>query len=67
MNDDNIFDNDDTQEEIDYYWEKLSAVFKTEQCDGIKDKHDLSWQIVRTVFDEMMQSNIPEKMCERKQ
>lgn len=34
-----------TQEEIDYYWEKLSAVPEAEQCGWLKDKYGVSWQI----------------------
>ena len=34
------------QEEIDYYWEKLSSVPESEQCGWCKDKYGLSWQIV---------------------
>jgi predicted 3-demethylubiquinone-9 3-methyltransferase (glyoxalase superfamily) len=34
------------QEEIDYFWEKLSAVPESEQCGWCKDKYGLSWQIV---------------------
>ncbi len=34
------------QEEIDYYWERLSAVPASEQCGWCKDKFGLSWQIV---------------------
>ena len=34
------------QAEIDYYWEKLSAVPEAEQCGWLKDKYGLSWQIV---------------------
>lgn len=34
------------QEEIDYYWEKLSAVPEAEQCGWCKDKFGLSWQVV---------------------
>lgn len=34
------------QAEIDYYWEKLSAVKESEQCGWCKDKFGLSWQIV---------------------
>lgn len=43
-----------TQKEIDYYWEKLSAVPESEQCGWLKDKYGLSWQIVPTALDEMM-------------
>lgn len=34
------------QEEIDYYWERLSSVPEAEQCGWCKDKYGLSWQIV---------------------
>ena len=40
----------DTQEEIDYYWEKLSAVPEAEQCGWLKDKYGLSWQIIPTAL-----------------
>ena len=43
------------QKEIDYYWEKLSAVPKAEQCGWLKDKYGLSWQIVPTAMDKMME------------
>jgi predicted 3-demethylubiquinone-9 3-methyltransferase (glyoxalase superfamily) len=43
-----------TQEEIDYFWAKLSADQKAEQCGWLKDKFGLSWQIVPTVMDEML-------------
>lgn len=40
--------NCETQEEIDYYWEKLSAVPESEQCGWLKDKFGVSWQVVPT-------------------
>jgi predicted 3-demethylubiquinone-9 3-methyltransferase (glyoxalase superfamily) len=43
------------QEEIDYYWEKLSAVPESEQCGWLKDKYGLSWQVVPENMDELMQ------------
>lgn len=46
--------NCDTQEEIDYYWEKLSAVPESEQCGWLKDKYGVSWQISPTAMHEMM-------------
>lgn len=46
----------ETQEEIDYYWEKLSADPKAEQCGWLKDKYGLSWQIVPTVLAQMQKS-----------
>jgi len=36
----------DTQEEVDYYWSKLSAGGSEGQCGWLKDKFGLSWQIV---------------------
>lgn len=45
----------DDQEEIDYYWEKLSAVPESEQCGWLKDKYGLSWQVVPKNMDELMQ------------
>ncbi|HYA92231.1 MAG TPA: VOC family protein [Thermodesulfobacteriota bacterium] len=53
----------DTQEEIDYYWEKLSTVPEAEQCGWLKDKYGLSWQIVPTVMDKMMQDQNPERLA----
>jgi predicted 3-demethylubiquinone-9 3-methyltransferase (glyoxalase superfamily) len=55
--------NCDTQEEIDYYWEKLSAIPDAEQCGWIKDRYGLSWQIVPTVLDRMMRSGSPEQIA----
>jgi predicted 3-demethylubiquinone-9 3-methyltransferase (glyoxalase superfamily) len=52
----------DTQEEIDYYWEKLSAVPESEQCGWLKDKFGLSWQIVPSEMDEMMSKGTPEQL-----
>lgn len=46
--------NCDNQDEIDYYWEKLSAVPEAEECGWIKDKYGLSWQITPTAMIDMM-------------
>lgn len=45
------------QEEIDYYWEKLSAVPDAEQCGWIKDKYGVSWQIVPEGLEEMLRDS----------
>jgi predicted 3-demethylubiquinone-9 3-methyltransferase (glyoxalase superfamily) len=42
------------QEEIDYYWGKLSAVPEAEQCGWCKDKYGLSWQVVPENMGELM-------------
>jgi len=52
----------DNQEEIDYYWNKLSAVPESEQCGWLKDKYGLSWQIVPTIMDDLMGSGDKEKI-----
>ena len=43
------------QSEIDYYWERLSAVPESEQCGWCKDKYGLSWQIVPENMEELVQ------------
>src|SRR5215471_9284841 len=55
----------DTQEEIDYYWDRLSAGGdpKAQQCGWLKDKFGLSWQIVPTEMDEMMRDGTPEQIA----
>jgi predicted 3-demethylubiquinone-9 3-methyltransferase (glyoxalase superfamily) len=53
----------DTQEEIDHYWEKLSADPKAEQCGWLKDRFGLSWQIVPAVMDEMLRSKDRKKLA----
>ncbi len=46
----------ETQEEVDYYWEKLSegGDEKAQQCGWLKDKYGLSWQIVPTALGKML-------------
>ncbi|NDU93152.1 MAG: VOC family protein [Ferrovum sp.] len=46
----------DTQEEVDYYWEALSAGGdpKAQQCGWLKDKYGLSWQIVPTILGKLL-------------
>lgn len=46
----------DTQEEIDYYWGKLSADPKAEQCGWLKDKFGLSWQVTPTAMQDMLRA-----------
>lgn len=49
------------QEEVDYYWEKLSADPQAEQCGWLKDKYGLSWQIVPTLVSELLNDPDPAK------
>jgi predicted 3-demethylubiquinone-9 3-methyltransferase (glyoxalase superfamily) len=53
----------DTQEEIDFYWGKLSASPAAEQCGWLKDRFGLSWQIVPSVMDEMLKDKDKEKVA----
>jgi predicted 3-demethylubiquinone-9 3-methyltransferase (glyoxalase superfamily) len=41
------------QDEIDYYWERLSEGGQEGPCGWLKDKYGLSWQVVPTVMDEL--------------
>lgn len=50
-----------TQEEIDYYWERLSAGGEPGQCGWLKDKYGLSWQVVPTQLGELLQGKDPKK------
>ncbi len=50
-----------TQEEVDKYWEKLSEGGEKSKCGWLKDKYGLSWQVVPTVLDEMLQDKDPAK------
>jgi predicted 3-demethylubiquinone-9 3-methyltransferase (glyoxalase superfamily) len=53
--------NCETQEEVDYFWEKLSAGGQLQKCGWLKDKFGLSWQVVPTVLDELMRDKDPQK------
>ena len=52
----------DTQEEIDYFWNKLSFFPEAEQCGWLKDKFGVSWQIVPKAMDEMMSTGTREQI-----
>ena len=53
--------NCETQEEVDYFWEKLLEGGKESQCGWLKDKYGLSWQITPTILPELLQDKDPEK------
>ena len=54
--------NCETQEEVDYFWEKLTADGGEEsQCGWLKDKFGLSWQVTPTVLIDMLHDKDPEK------
>lgn len=53
----------ETQEEIDHYWDSLSAVPEAEQCGWLKDKYGLSWQVVPSAMDEMLRTGTKEQIA----
>ncbi len=54
--------NCETQEEVDYYWAKLTGDGGQEgPCGWLKDKYGLSWQVVPTVIPKMMTDADPAK------
>lgn len=53
----------DTQEEIDYHWERLSAEPEAEQCGWLKDGYGVSWQVWPTALGEMMTNGSPEQVA----
>ena len=53
--------NCEAQEEVDYFWEKLTAGGEAVQCGWLKDRFGVSWQIVPTILLEMLQDKDREK------
>jgi len=53
----------ETQEEIDHYWDSLSAVPEAEQCGWLKDRYGLFWQVVPSAMDEMLRGGTKEQMA----
>lgn len=53
----------ETQDEIDYYWERLSADPQAEQCGWLKDRYGVSWQIVPTILEQMLRDQDGEKVA----
>ncbi len=50
-----------TQEEVDHYWNKLSAVPQAEQCGWLKDKFGISWQIIPETLIKLLGDSDPVK------
>jgi predicted 3-demethylubiquinone-9 3-methyltransferase (glyoxalase superfamily) len=44
----------DTQDEIDYYWEKLTEGGEESYCGWLKDKYGLSWQVVPSILPKLL-------------
>jgi predicted 3-demethylubiquinone-9 3-methyltransferase (glyoxalase superfamily) len=53
--------NCETQDEVDYYWERLSEGGQEGPCGWLKDKFGLSWQVVPTGMDELFADPDPER------
>jgi predicted 3-demethylubiquinone-9 3-methyltransferase (glyoxalase superfamily) len=53
--------NCETQEEVDHFWEKLSAGGRKDRCGWLKDKFGVSWQIVPTALARLMSDPHPQK------
>ncbi len=53
--------NCETQEEVDYFWEKLSEGGEKSRCGWLTDRFGLSWQVVPTVLIDMLHDKDPEK------
>ena len=56
-----FFVNCETQEEIDYFWEKLLAGGSEGRCGWLKDKFGVSWQIIPPILGEMLNDDDDEK------
>jgi len=50
-----------SQDEVDYYWDRLSEGGEPSQCGWLKDKFGLSWQVVPRILGELLQDKDPEK------
>ena len=51
----------ETQEEVDYYWERLSDGGEEGQCGWLKDRYGLSWQVVPTGMEELFADPDPQR------
>ena len=49
------------QEEVDYFWEKLTEGGQESQCGWLKDKFGLSWQIIPDILGELLGDKDPQK------
>ena len=51
----------ETQDEIDFYWERLSEGGQEGPCGWLKDRYGLSWQVVPTGMEEVLNDPDPER------
>jgi predicted 3-demethylubiquinone-9 3-methyltransferase (glyoxalase superfamily) len=50
-----------TQDEVDYYWEQLSEGGRQDVCGWLQDRYGVSWQVVPTILDELLQDEDEER------
>jgi predicted 3-demethylubiquinone-9 3-methyltransferase (glyoxalase superfamily) len=48
-----------TQEEVDYYWAKLTAGDEPQPCGWLKDRYGLSWQVIPNGMDDLLSDGSP--------
>ena len=53
--------NCETQEEVDYYWESLSAGGEEGQCGWLKDRYGLSWQVIPAGMEKLFADPDPQR------
>jgi predicted 3-demethylubiquinone-9 3-methyltransferase (glyoxalase superfamily) len=53
--------NCESQEDVDYYWDKLSAGGRLDRCGWLTDRFGLSWQVVPTALGKLMADKDPAK------
>jgi len=53
----------ETQDEIDYYWGRLSAVPEAEQCGWLKDRFGVSWQVTPAILGELLRDGTEEQIA----
>ena len=53
--------NCETQDDVDYYWERLSEGGKEGPCGWLKDRYGLSWQVMPTGMEELLTDRDPER------
>lgn len=56
-----MFVNCETQEEVDHFWDKLSAGGEEQQCGWLRDKFGLSWQVIPTVLGQLLSDPDPKR------
>jgi predicted 3-demethylubiquinone-9 3-methyltransferase (glyoxalase superfamily) len=53
----------DSQEEIDYYWNRLAMNPDEGQCGWLKDKYGLAWQVTPSAMDDMLRNGTREQIA----